>query len=380
MRQFFVNGRIFTGDMFADGYGVEVRDGMITALHPEELPPGDARVVDLGGNLLAPGFIDIQVNGGGGVLFNDTPDMKTIETIIEAHRRFGTTSLLPTFISDRWDGMVRAAEAVRRGIAQRMPGLRGVHFEGPYINVDRKGIHLEENIRSVDEAALDMLSSGDMGVVMTTVAPEKVSPEYIGSLARAGVLVCAGHTAATYEQARAGLEAGIVGFTHLFNAMSPLTSREPGVVGAALEDKDSWVGVIADGHHIHFATLRVALAAKTQGKMLLITDAMPTVGAEDKFFVLQGQPITADGGRCCSAQGTLAGSDLDMAGAVRNAVEHLRLPLEEALRMASLYPARFLRLDDRLGRIALGFEADFVLLDHGLNVKETWIGGKAASA
>jgi len=378
MRQYFTNGRIFTGDIIVEGYGVEVEDGLILSLSPSELPPDDVEVVDLGGDLLAPGFIDVQVNGGGGVLFNDTPDLSTIKTIIKAHRRFGTTSLLPTFISDDWDGMVRAGKAIQQGMVQGLSGLRGVHFEGPYLSQDRKGIHQAEHIRSVDNSAFALLTSEGLGTVVTTVAPESVPSEYIRSLAEAGVRVCAGHTAATYEQAKSGLDAGIVGFTHLFNAMSPLTSREPGVVGAALDDPDSWVGIIADGHHIHFASLRVAIAAKKQGKMMLVTDAMPSVGAEDKNFTLQGQAIIAEGGRCSSEQGTLAGSDLDMAGAVRNTVEHLRLPFEEALRMASLYPAAFLGLDDRLGRIAPGYEADFVLLNESLEVQKTWIGGDSA--
>lgn len=375
MRQVLTNGRIFTGDKIVQGYHVEVEDGIIASLSPSKLPPNDCEVIDLEGNLLAPGFIDVQVNGGGGALFNDNPDSGCIETIIRAHRRFGTTSLLPTFISDKWDKMVRAARAVQAGIESGLPGLRGVHFEGPYLNEDRKGIHQAQHIRAVDDTALELLTSAGLGVVVTTLAPEKVPNTYISSLAEAGVRVCAGHTAATYEQAQAGLDAGIAGFTHLFNAMSPLTSREPGVVGAALEDSKSWVGIIVDGHHIHYASLRVAIAAKQQGKMMLVTDAMSSVGAENKNFTLQGQQIFADGGRCQSAQGTLAGSDLNMAGAVRNTVEHLRLPLEEALRMASLYPASFLGLEDRLGRIAPGFEADFVLLDEAVNVKNTWISG-----
>lgn len=378
MHQYFTNGRIFTGDMIVDGYGVEVKDGLVVSLALDELPPDNVEVVDLGGNLLAPGFIDVQVNGGGGVLFNDTPDVETIETIINAHRKYGTTSLLPTLISDSWDVMVQAADAVRQGMAQKTPGLRGVHFEGPYLSKTRKGIHQEDFLRAVDASALNLLGSGELGTVVTTLAPEEVTTEYIQSLADAGVRVCAGHTAATYEQAREGLDAGTTGFTHLFNAMSPLTSREPGVVGAALEDKESWVGIIADGHHIHYASLRVAVAAKAQGKMMLVTDAMPSVGAADKNFTLQGQSIIAEGGRCQSAQGTLAGSDLDMVGAVRNAVEHLQLPLEEALRMASLYPAAFLGLDDKLGRVEPGYEADFVLLDAELNVQKTWIGGDSA--
>lgn len=377
MHQCFFNGRIFTGDAIVSDMAVEVKDGVIVALAPEHDISDSAKRIDLNGALLAPGFIDVQVNGGGGVLFNDAPTPETVRTMVAAHRKFGTTSLLPTLISDDWDTMIRAAAGIRLGIAEGVPGLRGVHFEGPYLSPERKGIHLESILRDVDDGAVALLSSGDMGVVITTVAPEQVDAGYIRSLVAGGVRVCAGHTAATYEQARVGLDAGITGFTHLFNAMSPLSSREPGVVGAALEDDNSWVGVIADGHHIHYASLRVAVAAKRKGKMMLVTDAMPSVGAQDKNFSLQGQDIMAEGGRCQSAQGTLAGSDLDMAGAVRNTVEHLQLPIEEALRMASLYPAEFLGLGNRLGRIEPGYEADFVAMDDHFNVKNTWIGGSA---
>lgn len=375
MHQCFVNGRIFTGDAIVHGMAVEVKDGRIIAFRLEHDVPKDAQEIDLGGHLLAPGFIDVQVNGGGGVLFNDTPEPEGLRTIINAHRKYGTTTLLPTLISDDWETMVRAANGVRKGIEQGIPGLRGVHFEGPYLSPMRKGIHQEGFIRPVDDNAVSLLTSGDLGVVVTTVAPERVPGDYIRSLTNAGVRVCAGHTAATYAEARTGLDVGISGFTHLFNAMSPLTSREPGVVGAALEDEGSWVGIIADGHHIHYASLRVALAAKTRGKTMLVTDAMPSVGAEHKGFELQGLPITAVDGRCQSDEGTLAGSDLDMAQAVRNTVEHLGQPLEEALRMASMYPASFLGLDDKLGRIEVGYEADFVLLDSVLHVRDTWIGG-----
>jgi len=377
MHRCFFNGRIFTGDAIVRDVAVEVKDGLVTALVPGYGIPETAEPVDLEGGLLAPGFIDVQVNGGGGVLFNDSPTPGAIRTIIDAHRRYGTTSLLPTLISDDWETMKRVAEGVRQGIAEGIPGLRGVHFEGPYLSSERKGIHQESLLRNVDEEAAWLLSSGDMGIVVTTVAPERVDNGYIRSLVAGGVKVCAGHSAATYEQVQTGLGAGITCFTHLFNAMSPFTSREPGVVGAALEDTNSWVGIIVDGHHIHYASLRVAVAAKRKGRVMLVTDAMPSVGAADKSFTLQGQRIMAEDGLCRSEQGTLAGSDLDMAGAVRNTVEHLRLPLEEALRMASLYPAEFLGLGDRLGRIEPGYEADFVALDDAFNVTNTWIGGNA---
>ncbi len=367
--------RLFDGESIVEDRAVLVDGSRIVALaDPRQIPAGVERR-EAGPGLLAPGFVDVQVNGGAGVMFNDAPSVEGIRTIATAHRRFGTTTVLPTLISDRREVMTRAADAVRAALADGVPGVRGVHFEGPYLNPLRKGVHDERAIRAVDRDALALMSAGDLGVVVATVAPERVGTAFIAALAAAGVRVCAGHTAATYEEARAGIAAGVRGFTHLFNAMTPLTSREPGAVGAALDDDGVWCGVIADGHHVHDAALRVAIRAKRQGKIFLVTDAMPTVGDERKIFRLGGEEIVAVDGRCATAAGVLAGSDLDMASAVRNCVRRLGLSLEEALRMASSYPAAFLGLDGALGRIAPGHEADLVLLDDDLRVLATWIGG-----
>ena len=376
MQRVLINGRIFDGQQILDGHAAVLDGAAVVAVLPAGEAPAGAERIDLDGGLLAPGFIDVQVNGGGGVLFNDQPSVEGIRAISRAHRPYGTTGLLPTLISDDWAVMESAARAVEAALEQGLPGLLGIHFEGPYLNAARKGIHDEAAIRAVDPGALALFTSKTLGRVVVTLAPEMVAPDFIRALDGAGVRVCAGHTAASYAQARRGLEAGIRGFTHLFNAMSPLTSREPGTVGAALEDPHSWCGMIVDGHHVHDASLKVAIAAKARGKSMLVTDAMPTVGADDKRFQIGGQTIVAEDGRCANAEGRLAGSDLDMASAVRNTVRRLGLPLEEALRMASLYPAAFLGLERRLGRIAPGFNADLVLLDDDLEVRETWIGGQ----
>jgi len=337
---------------------------------------GQDGAIDLGGGLLAPGFIDCQVNGGGGVLFNDRPDMAAIEKIIAAHRRFGTTGLLPTLISDDWDTMAAARDGVRAGLQQGLPGLLGLHFEGPYLNPAKKGAHDNALIRPVDCGISDLFSLNDLGAVVVTLAPEMVPPGTIAQLVATGVRVCAGHSAADQGQIDAAIAEGLAGFTHLFNAMPPMESRQPGIVGAALADPGTWCGIIVDGHHVHPTTLRVAVAAKATGRMMLVTDAMPSVGVDAESFRLSGQTVTVEGGRCVLADGTLAGSNLDMAGAVRNTVALLGLPLEEALRMASLYPAEFLGMDDRRGCIAPGYLADLVLLDDELNVQRTWIAGR----
>ncbi|MDQ1107409.1 N-acetylglucosamine-6-phosphate deacetylase [Stenotrophomonas rhizophila] len=382
MKTVLRNARILTADGFRDDLALVIEAGRITALVSDAAPQlgSAAEQVDLGGGWLLPGFIDAQVNGGGGVLFNNTPDVESLRTLAAAHRRFGTTALLPTLISDDVQVMRTAIDATRQAIADGVPGVIGIHLEGPYIAPARKGTHDANKFRVPDADEIAMAASLDNGVTLLTLAPERVPLDSIRALVERGVIVAAGHTAATYEEARAGLEAGIRGFTHLYNAMSPLTGREPGAVGAALEDRGSWVGIIADGVHVHPASLRVALATKPQGKVMLVTDAMPPVGADSPSYELYGEVITAVDGVVRNAAGSLAGSALDMATAVRNAVNLLDLSLEEAARMASRYPAQFLNVDDRLGEIAEGYQADLVLLDDALQVRATWIAGEREDA
>lgn len=371
-----VNGHILNGEREHRDAAVQIHEGRIAGIGAAtDLLPAD-KSIDLGGLYLAPGFVDLQVNGGGGVLFNTATTTEGLAAIAAAHRRFGTTSLLPTLISDDWPVMTAAAKAVREAIAAGLPGIRGVHFEGPYLNVDRRGVHRAAAIRPPDRDAIALFTAGDLGSVLVTLAPEAVSREFIGTLAKAGVRVAAGHTAANYDTVRAALAAGLSGFTHLFNAMPPLTARKPSVLGAALEHPDSWCGIIADGYHVHPASLSVALASKPTGKIMLVTDAMPCVGGDASTFRLDDRLVSVRDGRCTTEDGTLAGSALDMASAVRNTIELLGVPLPEALRMASLYPARFLGLDGRIGRIAPGYDADLVLFDEALTVHATWIAGQ----
>lgn len=336
--------------------------------------PAD-RQVDLEGGLLLPGFIDTQVNGGGGVLFNDAPTVEAIAAIGAAHRAFGTTGFLPTLISDDLETVARAIAAVDAAIEQGVPGVLGIHIEGPFLNERKRGIHDASKFRTLDDAAVELLTSLKRGKTLVTLAPEATTPAMIARLAKAGVAVAAGHTNATYAQMRGALDAGLRGFTHLFNAMSPLASREPGAVGAALEDQESWCGLIVDGRHVHPATLKVALAAKRHDRFMLVTDAMPSVGMSDKTFEIQGRRIRVVDGVCVDEAGTLAGSDLDMAGAVRNAVRMAGLPLETAAMMASAAPAAFLGLSGQTGTIAPGLRADLVWTSDALEVRRTWIGG-----
>jgi len=376
MKQALIHAPIFTGDTWLKQRALLLDDELIKGIVPANAVPSEFETLDLSGQRLVPGLIDTQVNGGGGVLFNDAPTVETLRTMGAAHRRYGTTGFLPTLISDDLSVVEQAISAVRQALAEKVPGVLGIHLEGPFLNPARKGVHDREKFRRLTPEAVELLSSLKTGFTLVTLAPERTTPEMIRELCSSGVMVAAGHTAADYEQTRTALKAGVKSFTHLFNAMTPMTSREPGVVGAALEDSDSWCGLIVDGYHVHAATLKVAIAAKAQGKMVLVTDAMPTVGATEKNFYLKGETIRAEQGRCATADGTLAGSDLDMLGAVRNSVEELGLPLEEALRMASLYPAQMLSLDEELGRLAPGYRANLMAIDKQLNAQHIWIDGQ----
>jgi len=371
-----VNGRVLADHGPRNDLAVLVRGGRIEALVPASDPSLDkATRHDLQGRLLLPGFIDVQVNGGGGLLFNAAPTVDTLRGIAAAHRKFGTTGMLPTLITDTAEVMHAALEAVDAAIAEGVPGILGIHLEGPFLAPARKGIHDANLFRLPDAADIADIARKHRGVVMMTLAPERVPLETIRQLSAAGVIVVAGHTAADYATTRAALDAGVSGFTHLYNAMTPLGSRDPGVVGAALDDPHSWCGLIVDLHHVHPASLRVAIAAKARGKSVLVTDAMPPVGADDPTYVLNGQTIVARDGVCQSDDGVLAGSALDMATGVRHLVNAVGLPLAEASRMASAYPAAWLGLERELGRIVAGQRADFAVLDDALVVQETWIGG-----
>ncbi len=369
-----VNGRVLTPRGFREGAAVVVEGKTISVVCDEGDAPREGARFNLDGGDLLPGFVDVQVNGGGGVLFNDEQSVEAIEAIAGAHRRFGTTAFLPTLISDDFATMERAITAVRTAIERGVPGVIGIHLEGPFLNADRRGVHDAAKFRALDEAGFERLTSLGVGRTLVTLAPEKTTPAMISRLISAGVVVSAGHTNATYDETRAALGAGLTGFTHLFNAMSPLASRAPGVVGAALEDQASWCGIIVDGRHVDPAVLRIALRCKPLQKFMLVTDAMASVGALEKSFMLQGRPITVENGVCVASDGTLAGSDLDMGRALRNAMDLLNVSLEEAAAMASRNAAQFLGLSD-LGRIESGARASFVLLNKKRDVACCWIDG-----
>lgn len=374
------NARLVTGAEIIDKRAVLIERGRIKSIVKAGDIPVGVRKDDLNGAFLAPGFVDTQVNGGGGALFNDNPSVETISVIAEAHRQFGTTAFLPTLISDDIEKIESAIRAVDEAIETGVPGVLGVHLEGPFLSTDRKGVHDPSKFRTLEEHHLPLLTSLKNGKTLITLSPESARPELIRKLKEQGAIVSAGHTNATYAQMMTALEAGVTGFTHLFNAMSPMTSREPGVVGAALEDQSAWCGIIVDGRHVAPASLKIALRCRPMEKFMLVTDAMPTVGMREKSFTLQGRRIVVKDGVCVSENGTLAGSNLDMARALRNSIELLQTPLFEAVNMASRNPAAFLGLASDLGAIAPGKKANLVAMNASLHVVSTWIDGIKHSA
>jgi N-acetylglucosamine-6-phosphate deacetylase len=326
------------------------------------------------GAWLTPGFIDLQVNGGGDVLFNDVPTPEGVAAIVAAHRRFGTTAMLPTLITDTRETMRAARQAVGAVMRDR-PEVLGIHFEGPFLSPERAGVHDPGLMRTPDAADVAHLTTPFPGATLVTLAPERVPTGFIATLRRAGVRVALGHSAATYEETKAAFDTGLRGVTHLFNAMPPLAAREPGPIAAALETPGVWYGLIVDGIHVAPPMLRLALRGR--GQPLLVTDAMPPVGGSQPEFRLQGQLVRLHDGRLTNAEGRLAGSALDMASAVRHCVRLLDLPLSGALRLASTAPAAALGLNDRLGRLKPGYRADLVALDpDAVQVLGTWVTGK----
>ncbi len=368
------NCLIHTGSSSLEAHAVLIDGQKIVEIVAAAEIPSEATVMDLDGGHLAPGFIDVQVNGGGGVMFNDAPSVETVAQMVKAHRRFGTTGLLPTLITDSRKRIAEAIDAAAAAVSGNMPGVLGLHLEGPNINPKRRGMHESRHIAALDAEEIARLGALKAAKIVT-LAPECAAPGVIAALSASGVRVSAGHSEATAEQVDAAAREGLVGVTHLFNAMSQFIGREPGMVGAALAHADLWCGIIVDGFHVHERSVAAAWRAKRPGRLFLVTDAMAPVGAEMDRFVSAGETIAVNNGCCRTPDGRLAGSALDMAKAVRNSVRDVGIPLDEALRMAATYPAEFLLLGDRLGKIESGFDASLVWLDKELSVRATWING-----
>jgi N-acetylglucosamine-6-phosphate deacetylase len=369
---------IFDGEAEHTDSALKIDGGRIAAIVPQSSLPAGTSVQRFESGMIAPGFVDLQVNGGGGVMLNDDPSVDAIEHICAAHRPFGTASLLPTLITDTREktkaAIAAGIEAQRRG----MPGFRGLHLEGPHLSIARKGAHDADLIRPMDEEDLLELIEAKKALetLYITVATESVTPEQIARLSKAGIVVSLGHSDTSYDTAKAAFSAGATSVTHLFNAMSQIGNREPGLAGAALDAGPVFCGLIADGFHVHEAAMQLALRAKQgPGRIFLVTDAMSTVGSDIASFTLNGRTIRRSSGRLTLEDGTLAGADVDMMACVRFAHFKLGVSKAEALRMAALYPARCIRRVSELGTLMPGARADFVHLSDDFELRGVFGGG-----
>lgn len=375
----FVGAHIFDGERWHEDAALVTRGREVECIIPAAEVPGDADTLELKGGILAPGFVDCQVNGGGGVMLNDRQDVEAIRTICAAHAPFGTTALLVTLITDTPEITAAAVEACAAALRQHVPGLLGLHLEGPHLSVARKGAHDPKLIRPMtdEDQALLISARERVPVLLSTLARESVEPHQVKALAAAGITVSIGHTDTSHAGAAELAEAGATVVTHLFNAMSQISNREPGVAGAALAIGTLSAGLIADGIHVDPTTIGIALRAKNgPGRIFLVTDAMATIGTDMPSFTLNGRTIHRKDGSLRLADGTLAGADLDMISAVRFMHERIGLPVEEALRMATLYPAQAVGAADRVGRLGAGTDASIVYLTEALDVSGVWIKGE----
>ncbi|WP_045498219.1 N-acetylglucosamine-6-phosphate deacetylase [Vibrio hyugaensis] len=369
------NCKIYTGSDVLTDHAVIIDNDQIQSVVPVTQLPEGIEIKDLDGANLSPGFIDLQLNGCGGVMLNDEITPETMQIMHEANLKSGCTSFLPTLITSSDEDMRASIAAAREYHNKYQNQSLGLHLEGPYLNVAKKGIHSVDFIRPSDDGMIDLICANADLVAKVTLAPEKNDPEHIARLKAAGIVVSIGHTNATYAEAREGFEAGITFATHLFNAMTPMVGREPGVVGAIYDTPEVYAGIIADGFHVDYANIRIAHKIKGE-KLVLVTDATAPAGANMDHFIFVGKKVYYRDGKCVDENGTLGGSALTMIEAVQNTVEHAGIALDEALRMATLYPATAIGVEERLGRVRKGMVANLTIFDRDFNVKATVVNGQ----
>ena len=378
----FVGATIFDGFNRHLNSALIIMNSKVVEIIPEEKVDPTTDQIVLAGGLLTPGFVDLQVNGGGGVLFNDNPSLENLKTICEAHAKLGTTSIMPTLISDSPEVHKRAISVIIDALYYPIKGLVGLHLEGPHLAVARKGAHEERFIRPMKE--LDCLEleslANKVRNLMLTIAPEAVSPQQITRLSNAGAVISLGHTDCTFNQAADAVDAGATCATHLFNAMSPFGSREPGLVGAVLNSGKLFSGIIADGFHVNKISINLALQAKkAPGALFLVSDSMSTVGSKQTHFFLNDRLITRSQGKLILEDGALAGADISLSDAVRYMVNEVGILQDDAIRMASLIPAKVLGMESEIGCLMPDAQADFLWMKNDLEIEKVWVGGKEQS-
>ena len=375
MKQAITGSKLFNGIDFIEHKALLIDDQHIVGIVNEDAIPTDFQVKKLDGGILSPGFIDLQVNGGGGKLFNNSPDKESLNTIISAHQYFGTTSIMPTVISDSLNILQKCTDTISNEINNNH-SLLGIHIEGPFFNVKYRGVHQKQYINTINASYLNLFETLDKFPVMLTLAPECISIKQLKHLKSLGFKILAGHTDANYDQLEEAVKYGLDGFTHLFNAMGQISAREPGVVGSAFDFDETSASIIVDLHHVHPSLINLSFKQKPKGKLFFVSDSMATINHGEPSFELYDEVVSESNGRIINSEGKLAGSSITQIDAIKNAYQKCSIPLESAISMATLYPAEYLGVSDYIGQLKKGYRADLAHFDSNFHVQNVWLAGK----
>ena len=375
MKQAITGSKLFNGIDFIEHKALLIEDQHIAGIVNKDAIPTDFQVKKLEGGILSPGFIDLQVNGGGGKLFNNSPDKESLNTIISAHQYFGTTSIMPTVISDSLNILQKCTDTISNEIDNNH-SLLGIHIEGPFFNVKYRGVHQKQYINTINASYLNLFETLDKFPVMLTLAPECISIKQLKHLNSLGFKILAGHTDANYDQLEEAVKYGLDGFTHLFNAMGQISAREPGVVGSAFDFDETSASIIVDLHHVHPSLINLSFKQKPKGKLFFVSDSMATINHGEPSFELYDEVVSESNGRIINSEGKLAGSSITQIDAIKNAYQKCSIPLENAISMATLYPAEYLGVSDYIGQLKKGYRADLAHFDSNFHVQNVWLAGK----
>ena len=375
MKQALIGAQLFSGKEFFDNRALLIDGENIIDVINEHDIPNNFEIQKLNGGILSPGFIDLQVNGGGGKLFNNSPDKESLNAIIEAHQHFGTTSIMPTVISDSLNVLKRCATTISEEIESNK-SLLGVHIEGPFFNVKYRGVHQKQYINTINSDYLNLFESLQDFPVMLTLAPECISIKQLKHLKSLGFKILAGHTDASYDQLEEAIKYGLDGFTHLFNAMGQISAREPSVVGSAFDFDETSASIIVDLHHVHPSLINLSFKQKPKGRLFFVSDSMATINHGEPSFELYDEVVSESNGRIINSDGKLAGSSITQIDAIKNAYQKCNIPLESAIAMATLYPAEYLGVSHYIGQLKPGHRADLAHFDSSFKVHNVWVSGK----
>ena len=375
MKKAITGSKLFNGKKFIEHKALLIDDQHIVGIVNEDAIPTDFLIKKLDGGILSPGFIDLQVNGGGGKLFNNSPDKESLNTIISAHQYFGTTSIMPTVISDSLNILQKCTDTISNEIDNNH-SLLGIHIEGPFFNVKYRGVHQKQYINTINASYLNLFETLDKFPVMLTLAPECISIKQLKHLKSLGFKILAGHTDANYDQLEEAVKYGLDGFTHLFNAMGQISAREPGVVGSAFDFDETSASIIVDLHHVHPSLINLSFKQKPKGKLFFVSDSMATINHGEPSFELYDEVVSESNGRIINSEGKLAGSSITQIDAIKNAYQKCSIPLESAISMATLYPAEYLGVSDYIGQLKKGYRADLAHFDSNFHVQNVWLAGK----